>query len=87
MKIVDANGTQYVPVTKRRRRITVALAIAAAPFIIALMGGAGMGIYDAATHRDDANTVRDFNAGFGDAQRDNCEQGFAPACEWLAHTR
>jgi hypothetical protein len=25
-----------------------------------------------------------FNEGFADSKRDDCDQGFAPACAWLA---
>ena len=28
-------------------------------------------------------TVRTFNDGFTDAKRDDCQQGFQPACRWL----
>jgi len=27
--------------------------------------------------------VTDFNSGFSDAKRDDCQQGFAAACQWL----
>jgi hypothetical protein len=27
--------------------------------------------------------VSSFNEGFADSKRDDCTQGFTPACEWL----
>lgn len=29
----------------------------------------------------------EFNDGFADSKQDDCEQGFAPACEWLRTTK
>lgn len=31
----------------------------------------------------DAKSVADFNNGFSDSKLDDCEQGFAKACDWL----
>lgn len=28
--------------------------------------------------------VTTFNAGFSDSKLDDCQQGFAPACDWLS---
>ncbi|WP_327068746.1 hypothetical protein [Kitasatospora sp. NBC_01302] len=37
--------------------------------------------YDARHHAH--ATVTDFNDGFADSKHDDCEQGFAAACQWL----
>ncbi|MET7984596.1 hypothetical protein [Streptomyces sp. NPDC005281] len=31
------------------------------------------------------HTVTSFNDGFSDSKRDDCEQGFKPACAWLVN--
>lgn len=33
------------------------------------------------------NEVAVFNDGFVDSKRDDCDQGFKPACDWLANNR
>ncbi|MFE3578152.1 hypothetical protein [Streptomyces vinaceus] len=59
----------------RRRRLLVTLAAGA------LLGAPIQFAYDA---RQQAHaTVTDFNAGFSDSKADDCQQGFAAACQWL----
>ncbi|AFO10944.1 hypothetical protein ELB20_78 [Streptomyces phage phiELB20] len=29
------------------------------------------------------DAVQTFNQGFADSKQDDCDQGFAPACEWV----
>jgi hypothetical protein len=38
-----------------------------------------------ATHEPQHTSVSQFNQGFADSKQDDCEQGFKPACDWLAH--
>jgi hypothetical protein len=33
------------------------------------------------------NTVTDFNDGFADSKKDDCDQGFQKACDWIADTK
>jgi hypothetical protein len=40
----------------------------------------------AATTSGPSAVVTHFNDGFATAKQDDCEQGFKPACEWLAET-
>jgi hypothetical protein len=34
-----------------------------------------------------ADDVTSFNDGFTDAKRDDCQQGYQAACQWLAETK
>ncbi|MFI0553460.1 hypothetical protein [Streptomyces scabiei] len=47
--------------------------------VVALLGSA------AATSEPHHTSVSQFNQGFADSKQDDCEQGFQPACDWLAH--
>ncbi|MFE2104330.1 hypothetical protein ACFXAF_00410 [Kitasatospora sp. NPDC059463] len=50
---------------------------------------AGVGFWlGVALHPDlggqrESSAVVEFNSGFSDAKRDDCQQGFAAACRWL----
>ncbi|MFG3223278.1 hypothetical protein ACGF07_00650 [Kitasatospora sp. NPDC048194] len=61
---------------RRHRRFLLTLAAGAL-----LLGAPIQYGYDA-RHQAHA-AVTDFNDGFADSKRDDCEQGFVPACQWL----
>ncbi|PPT14825.1 hypothetical protein [Streptomyces cinnamoneus] len=61
---------------RRHRRFLLALAAGAL-----LLGAPIQHGYDARHHAH--ATVTDFNDGFADSKRDDCEHGFAAACQWL----
>ncbi|MEU6765935.1 hypothetical protein ABZ916_25895 [Streptomyces sp. NPDC046853] len=58
------------------RRALIALAVGS----VALVGCASQQTPEAplTTH------VTSFNEGFADSKQDDCDQGFKPACNWLA---
>jgi hypothetical protein len=89
--IIDADGTRFYrenPNTRVVRRLLIAGAM---PFLIMLMIAAAVGTYRGVTMHTHTtkvdSTVKDFNEGFADSKQDDCEQGFAPACEWIATTK
>lgn len=89
--IIGADGQKYYrenPNTRALRRLLIAGAM---PFLAILLIGSTIGIYKGITgshHTAPASdTVKDFNDGFSDSKKDDCDQGFAPACAWLASTR
>ncbi|MFF9644750.1 hypothetical protein [Kitasatospora aureofaciens] len=59
----------------RRRRFLATLAAGA------LLGAPIQAAYDA--RHQAAAAVTDFNDGFSDSKADDCQQGFAAACQWL----
>lgn len=74
-----------------KRRITLTLAtIILTPFLIAFIAGATVGILRGmhenpihpATSTNSAQ-VKEFNDGFQDSKRDDCQQGSQFACDWL----
>jgi hypothetical protein len=88
--------TTYNITTARRtpnRRVTkftkIIVSLILAPFLIAAFVGTGIGIADAIHHPAAAtvtksdNTVTNYNDGWIDAKRDDCEQGVKIACQWL----
>lgn len=50
------------------------------PIVSALCFWAGL-------HLGSEGDVRPFNDGFYDSKYDDCQQGFQPACDWLATTK
>ena len=109
---------------KPNRRVTrftkVVTMLILAPFLIAGMAGAGIGITHAlqaprmplhgpqGASQDclalatadgfapevcegitlkESVQVADYNDGFGTSKQDDCQQGFAPACQWLKTNR
>lgn len=75
-----------MPRTIIQRRVPTMVKVIAwtiiTPILLAFLAGAGIGIYQGATGH--TATVKDFNEGFADSKQDDCEQGFAPACAWIA---
>lgn len=85
--IIAADGTRYIKETtvKRRRRALICI-LCAIP--LALFASAAIiGLVKAANAPHTAPSVTSFNDGFADSKQDDCEQGFAPACEWLRTTK
>ncbi|MFF3416787.1 hypothetical protein ACFYW9_19120 [Streptomyces sp. NPDC002698] len=54
--------------------------VAAVVTVAALMGAASFTPEPA-----HAPPVSSFNDGFADSKQDDCDQGFQPACDWLAN--
>lgn len=79
------------PLVTKRRVIIFLTAVIITPFLIAFIGGSLMGIAKGmneapASKSTDAATVRDFNDGFIDSKKDDCQQGSQFACNWLKST-
>lgn len=74
------------------RRVTrftkIIVSLILAPFIISALVGVTLGIAKAINPpaKPIVNTtdqVTSFNDGFADSKRDDCQQGFKAACDWL----
>ncbi|MFI8459055.1 hypothetical protein [Kitasatospora sp. NPDC085464] len=59
--------------------------------LLAAAAGIGAGLITAqvaASHpQSQESSVTTFNDGFSDSKSDDCQQGFQPACDWLAETK
>jgi hypothetical protein len=64
----------------RTRRVIGAACLA----VVALLGASAVTSEPARQHLHTTIT-QPFNEGFADSKQDDCEQGFQPACDWLAH--
>ncbi|MER6382124.1 hypothetical protein ACWDBD_38730 [Streptomyces sp. NPDC001118] len=59
-------------------------AIGAAALAVVALLGCSIHASEAKRKSVDASVVTPYNDGFSDAKRDDCEQGFKPACKWLS---
>lgn len=63
---------------------------AAILLVAGMFWGASLALGSLATmtthHSDSRPTVQTFNDGFTASKQDDCQQGFQPACAWLART-